>query len=841
MDQSLGFKIERATLVAALTAASRVTERRNTIPILSNVLFLISRDKAELVATDLDMELRIELPVASESSGRLTVELKALLDAAKKFKGEFVQVADMGGGKASLSDCTSGAIARLGTRSPDDFPVIKPLDSVAAFYMPSAELARAIALPLSAASIEETRYYLQGVFIHATSDNGQAPDVLRFAATDGHRLIRITRPLPDPERFRVGDAGTIPDVILPRKACKVLGSIIGKKPAYQDTFISISPHGARVTLQHGRHTLITKAIDGSFPDYSRVIPTTNANRLTVPAGEFGDAVAGVAAICNEKTRAVTVSLISGEPVILAATSPENGTSAAIVESAAFEPDPCGPGAATFGANAAYVIGLMKPFGDSDVTFNVSDAAGPIRIESKDQPDVLIVLMPMRVDSPGLTRAEFDRLNMNPLQRLQADVAKLAAAVAAAESEPAHVRSHGRRLALRALGLAMSDAVDHIAAGGTERALARSIIKGLVAVETGDDVTYQRSLAYSQRLKAAREAVAEDPAQDPAPVEQPAPMPSEAIDAEPIAEPVADAQPLEIYRGPSGATVEFMPADYQPATAAEPEPVEQPEAEPVADEPIVDGYACSKCQGFVPHDVDACPHCGNVWTEEGAAEPVQAEPQLVEPVDVVKVLTLTDQAVFVAAADWADESISTLARYHRDGFGFYGNNGQRTVLRSNIKRLVPPRNRGDRPIASAQAARPAPAAAVDSDVAARLEALERTVAALTGTAEPAPKRSEARMRGIRAYLQLRAMRTAIAVEYALVDRLTADKRELGTSLSLARGAYEEAKERANVLQVRCDALERLHAASAPLDTAAAGLNGQPAKIILPVSAGGDGLR
>lgn len=822
---TLAFTIDRKTLGDALTAAGRVTERRNTIPILSAVLFVIQRDAVRLIATDLDVELQAELPAATTGEGSICIaELSTFVASVKKLKGDSVRITDIGNGRASMVDTSTGATVNLGTFKPSDWPHIKPGDMLASFTLPAAEFAQSFRELSTCVSTEETRYYLNGIFAHQTRDEFGV-DVLRFAATDGHKLGRITRALPDglpklpdPKAKIQATPGAMPDVIIPRKACGIVDKLTGKKPSFVDARIAVNATKVRIEL--GRYTLLTKTIDGTFPDYTRVVPYQNPHTLHVDnADAFAATVAGVTAVCDTKGPAVAIGVADNEPVILSAANSEGKRSAAIFEGArltkgeGFKLDSL----EQFSVNAGYLDKLMSLFGSSPVEFRLADAAAPIRIESPDRPDLLIVLMPVRDGSGVTTRAGVERLNESVWQAFERAAPDYAASLRLVnEAEPGVYSKADRKKALAAIGVPITAAIAFLVEGGTDRTLARY----MAAAVMGD----ARAAAIVDALKA----------------------------------------------GPSGSFRNL--GDVEPVTAvpaiAAPVAIELPSREEFEAGDVDETDMCSACGRYGPDcSRDPCPAV-IADREEGDEEAEQdlaavqdltveiqiPEPEIAaaEPVDVVKLLTHTEQAVYVSRESW-ESGLDEMFRYRKDGTEF---GGGKTVLRSNIARVVLPRGGADKPVARPAAApaavepvQAAPAVQpVDSDVAARLERLERIVA---GLAVPEPvKRDAARLRGIRAYLKARAQRRRIAeLERcnATVSRSLLDMTSQWRAAERRAAAHDAAIECRDIaladvarLRVRCDALERLHANSNVLDTAAP-RNGSAKPSVVIVEPVGSGPR
>lgn len=368
--------IERATLLRCLSHVQSVVERRNTIPILSNVLIEASQDGGlRVMATDLDLQIVEQMQAVSvEAPGAITVSAHLLFDIARKLPD---------GSQVSLQTADNRMVVKAGrsrfqlpTLPRDDFPVIVEGDLPTSFELPASVLAQLIDRTRFAISTEETRYYLNGIFLHV------AEDELKAAATDGHRLARFTIVKPE-------GAEGMPDVIVPRKCVAELRKLLDEA-ADAVVLIDLSPSKIRFTLGGENGVVLTsKLIDGTFPDYTRVIPTGNDKLLRLDPKSFWQGVDRVATIATEKTRAVKMAL-DKDRVTLSVTSPDNGTAAeelpADYDATGFE----------IGFNANYLKDILSQIEGDTVELHLADAGAPTLIRQDDKSPALYVLMPMRV-------------------------------------------------------------------------------------------------------------------------------------------------------------------------------------------------------------------------------------------------------------------------------------------------------------------------------------------------------------------------------------------------------------------------------------------------------------
>jgi DNA polymerase III subunit beta len=366
--------IERATLLKGLGHVHSVVERRNTIPILSNVLIEADEDGGiRLMATDLDLQINERVEANVTDPGATTVPAHTLFEIVRKLpEGSQVELIAAEG---RMQVNAGRARFTLSTLPRDDFPIIAEGELPTSFELPAATLRQIIDKTRFAISTEETRYYLNGIYFHVSDE---AQPVLKAAATDGHRLARVTVPRPE-------GAQGMPGVIIPRKCVAELRKLLDEV----DGTVQVSLSDSKVRFGLGNAVLTSKLIDGTFPDYSRVIPTANDKLLRIDPRGFEEGVDRVSTIASERTRAVKMAL-ERDRVTLSVTSPENGTAA--------EEVPADYGADSFeiGFNARYLLDILGQIEGDTVEVHLADAAAPTLLRENDKAPALYVLMPMRV-------------------------------------------------------------------------------------------------------------------------------------------------------------------------------------------------------------------------------------------------------------------------------------------------------------------------------------------------------------------------------------------------------------------------------------------------------------
>ncbi len=374
--EAMRLTIERAALLRALGHVQSVVERRNTIPILSNVLLRAEDGKLALSATDMDLEMVATVGALGTRSGATTVPAHTLYDIVRKVREGAQIELEASGDKGAMTLRSGRSTFTLACLPPEDYPLMTGGELANNFTLSSADLRRLIDRTRFAISTEETRYYLNGIYLHAARSNDVS--MLRAVATDGHRLARMEIALPE------GAAG-MPGIIVPRKAVTELRKLLDEVD--QDVMISLSD--TKIRFAFGATVLTSKLIDGTFPDYDRVIPTGNDRILEVNCKEFAEAVDRVSTISTEKSRAVKLS-IERNSLTLSATSPENGTATEELE-VRYTAGPL-----EIGFNSRYLLDIADQIEGEGARFAMADAGSPTVVADVSDASALYVLMPMRV-------------------------------------------------------------------------------------------------------------------------------------------------------------------------------------------------------------------------------------------------------------------------------------------------------------------------------------------------------------------------------------------------------------------------------------------------------------
>lgn len=368
--------IEKSTLLKALGHVQTVVERRTVTPILANVLLEGTDGKLKLTATDLDISIQEETSAKVQQKGSATVSAHTFYDIVRKLPD---------GSDVELShDASSGQFQLLAGRSnftlpslpAEDFSNIKTSDFPHSFVVTSEELRHLLASTRFAMSTEEARYYLNGIYLHTKKVDNDI--FLRTVATDGHRLAMSEIPEPD-------GADGMPDVIIPRKtiaeATKVLENMEGN--------VKVSLSHTQIAFNLGAVQITSRLIDGSFPDYEKVIPYDNQSVLTISRKSFAEAVDRIATISSDKTRSIKITIESNK-VQVSVSNSDQGSGAEEIE-ATYDGKRL-----SIGFNARYVLDICQQVESDTLKFLLADETAPAIIRGLEDEGSLYVLMPMRV-------------------------------------------------------------------------------------------------------------------------------------------------------------------------------------------------------------------------------------------------------------------------------------------------------------------------------------------------------------------------------------------------------------------------------------------------------------
>lgn len=368
--------IERSGLLRSLSHVQNVVERRTTIPILSNVMLRAEGETLHLTATDMDLSMAASEPARVEDAGATTVAAHTLFEIVRKLPDGAEVILDQPADASELSLRAARSMFTLPALPADEFPAMDLDELDVRFAMPAADLRRLVDKTRFAISTEETRYYLNGIHIHASGSGATA--MLRAVATDGHRLAKIELGLPD-------GADAIPAIIVPRKTVAEIRKLA--EGVDGDIRIAVSPTRIQFVLE--RTVLVSRLIDGTFPDYERVIPVGNEKTALLDSKAFAAAVDRVSTISTERARAVKLRFDDGR-VTASAVSNEAGRAEEELD-AEYTSE-----ALEIGFNSRYILDMLAEVEGDAVRMEMANPASPTLVVDPTDSAIVYVLMPMRV-------------------------------------------------------------------------------------------------------------------------------------------------------------------------------------------------------------------------------------------------------------------------------------------------------------------------------------------------------------------------------------------------------------------------------------------------------------
>lgn len=365
--------VEKQALLKALAHCQGVVERRNTVPILAHVLLEAQGDSLKITATDLEIALVETVTAHIKVPGSTTVSAHLLFDVVRKLpEGAEIELKmeETGGALQLQSGRSSYSFACLPSI---EFPSMTTEDLPCTFNIHAGELSRLIDKTRFSMSTEETRYYLNGIFFHNTADG-----FLRAVATDGLRLAQAQVELPP-------RASTMPHVIISRKTIQEIRKLIDE--IAEDITLSLSENQVRFAV--GTSVLISRLIEGKFPDYEKVIPFGNDKVLEVDAKAFAEAVDRVSIMSTDKLRPVKIR-VEENTMAISAHSSETGSAVEELEVK------YGSNSVDFGFNARFILDVTQQIASPTLQILIGDDTQAIIAKDAGDESALYVLMPMRV-------------------------------------------------------------------------------------------------------------------------------------------------------------------------------------------------------------------------------------------------------------------------------------------------------------------------------------------------------------------------------------------------------------------------------------------------------------
>ena len=373
------FKINSTDLLKALSHIHGIVEVRHTLPILSNIILEAKDDKLILSSTNLDIYCSDKIKAEVLQSGEVSVSAVTFFEIIKRLPSgsEVLMIMDEGENEIRLT-CGRSKF-NLSTLKTDDFPIISDSDLSTNFVLSADELIRIIDKTKFAVSNEETRYYLNGIFLHKAERN--SIQFLRAVATDGHRLAQYDIPLPQ-------GAEDITGIIIPKKTIYELRKVLDD--ANGDVSVSLNEN--KIKFSFNDLKVVSKVIDGTFPDYTKVIPQKNDKNFKTNNSDLKNAIDRVSAVAaNEESKSKAIKFcIENNSLSLSVESQSKGSANEIIDVN------YGGDKVDIGFNSKYIIDICNEVDGDEISISLSDSISPAIILDKTDENLFFVLMPMRI-------------------------------------------------------------------------------------------------------------------------------------------------------------------------------------------------------------------------------------------------------------------------------------------------------------------------------------------------------------------------------------------------------------------------------------------------------------
>ena len=367
--------IEKKDLLPVVSHIYSITERKSTIPILLNIK-IEAGDILKFTATNIDIEIVEQAEASILSKGGITVSASTLFEIVRRLpEGEVIMETidselHITAGKGEFS---------LPTLPVDDFPVMATGDIPFKFSVSPDDLIKLIDKTRFAVSTEEARYSLNGIYLHvAQLKNGN--NAFRAVATDGHRLALVDIDCPS------GLSSSMPGIIIPSKLVSELRKLLD----VTSSEIKIEASESKIRFSFGDIVITSKLIEGKFPNYEKVIPTSNDKVLELDTKLFMTAVDRVSSVSGDKSKAVKLN-ISRDGLKISANNPDSGSGKEEIGGTYNSDD-----SVEVGFNAKYLIDITNQIESANVRFTIADSSSPALISEIDNDSSLYVLMPMRI-------------------------------------------------------------------------------------------------------------------------------------------------------------------------------------------------------------------------------------------------------------------------------------------------------------------------------------------------------------------------------------------------------------------------------------------------------------
>jgi len=366
----LKIKTTNEKLLGPLQQVTGIVERRHTLPILSNVLITASGSKVEFLATDLEVQITAKADIDGAAEGSVTAGARKLYDILRSLPND-VEVS-LEAKESRMTVRAGKSRFNLQTLPAGDFPrMVEARDASKTLTLPQKALKDALGLVQFAMAVQDIRYYLNGVLFSVDKD------VLRVVATDGHRLSYASRSLG-------GDHGTV-EAILPRKTVLELIKLLGDT----DEPVSLAIGSNQARFAFGGIEIVSKIVEGKFPDYQKVIPTTHKNRVSLERSTLAQSLNRAAILSNEKIRGVRLVFTKDALSIICTNNEQEEAEEGLALE--YDGDPL-----DIGFNISYLLDVLNHVESETVTVAMGDSNSSALVQMPGREDFKYVVMPMRI-------------------------------------------------------------------------------------------------------------------------------------------------------------------------------------------------------------------------------------------------------------------------------------------------------------------------------------------------------------------------------------------------------------------------------------------------------------
>lgn len=365
-------KIQKNELLNIIGRTQNIVEKRNTMPVLVNVLLEAEKNKLTVFATDLEVSLTDSVICEIQEEGKVAVSAKSLFDITKELADGFIQLIKKENNWLEIKQ--GKYVSKIVGISADDYPVFPSVNSQTFIKVKAQTLKEMIDKTIYSVSTDETRYHLNGVYFELSKN------VLKMVATDGHRLSLIEKKVPSTQaQFEQG-------VIIPRKGLVEIRKII---ETMKDEEIEVSIEGSQFILKKDTTTLLIRLIEGKYPDYQKFIPQKLSQKMVVNKEMFLSSLKRVSLLANQKSKAILLNFMN-DKLEISSNNPELGDAKEELEINFKGKD------AKIGYNAKYIQDVLTNISEENIDFEFNDQLSPGLIRPHDDSTYTCVVMPMRI-------------------------------------------------------------------------------------------------------------------------------------------------------------------------------------------------------------------------------------------------------------------------------------------------------------------------------------------------------------------------------------------------------------------------------------------------------------